>query len=347
MEKKLLETLELMSNVYGTSGHEDEVIELVKKLTDERLTVKSDPMNNTVIMPKGFDENKPFIILDGHLDEVGLMVQAIRNDGLMKIVTLGGWQLENLLSQSFMVKTKSGKYVRGVVASIPPHFKTGDSKFTEQDILVDVGVTSKEEVLAMGIELGAPMVPDTVFSYNEMNDIMMGKAFDDRLGSSIVIELMNYIAEKGYTQVLGLLSAQEEMGLRGARVLAQRYEAEFGLCFEGTPADDTVVSPEFSQGALGKGVQLRLKDGSAIINPKLVNHAIEVAKENNVNYQVAVRRGGGTNAGAYHLNRVATPTIVLGVAARYIHSHIAVSKLDDMHNAYKLGKLLIDEYCNK
>ncbi len=347
MKQKIVKTLEAMSNIYGISGHEEEVIEVAKQHLDKKLNVTSDPMNNTVISLDGFDKTKPYIILDGHLDEVGLMVQAIKNDGLMKVVTIGGWQLENLLTQSFMVKTTNGDYVRGTIASIPPHFKKGGGKLAEDDILFDVGATSKQEVLDMGIELGAPMVPDTKFEYNEKNDSLMGKAFDDRLGATVVIELMNYVAEKGYTQVVGLLSAQEEVGLRGAKVLAQNFEAEYCLCVEGTPADDTVMPAELSQGALNKGVQLRLRDGSAIINAKYVNEVINKAKEHNITYQIAVRRGGGTNAGAYHMNKSATPAVVLGIPARYIHSHMAVSKLHDMMCAYELGKVMIEDYVSK
>ncbi len=343
-EARLLKAIEDLSNVYGLSGHEDKVIEVVKSHLDKSLNITVDEMNNTVVTHKDFDETKPYMAIDAHMDEVGLMVQAIKANGLIKIVTIGGWQLENLITQSFMVKTVDGDYVKGVIASVPPHFKKGGGELSEDEILFDVGASSKEEVLDMGIKLGAPIVPNTVFYYNEKNRTMMGKAFDDRMGLAVVVSLMNYIAKKDYTQVVGFLASQEEVGLRGARVLAQRYSPEMGVCFEGTPADDTVIEPDLSQGALGKGVQIRLRDGTSIMNPKLANKCISLAEENNITHQVAVRRGGGTNAGAYHLNKSASPSTVFGVPARYIHSHTAISKLDDYISAYELGVAVIDDF---
>ncbi len=344
MELRLLKIIEDLSNVYGVSGHEEKVLDVVKSHLDKSLNITVDSMNNTVVTHTDFDPSKPYVAIDAHLDEVGLMVQSIKKNGLIKIVTIGGWQLENLITQSFMVRTSNGDYVKGIIASVPPHFKKGGGELSEDEILFDVGASSKEEVLDMGIKLGAPIVPNTVFYYNEKNRTMMGKAFDDRMGLAVVVAIMNYVAKENCTQVIGFLASQEEVGLRGARVLAQRYTPEFVVCFEGTPADDTVIEPDLAQGVLGKGVQIRLRDGTSIMNPKLANDCISIAERENINHQVAVRRGGGTNAGAYHLNKSASPSTVFGVPARYIHSHTAISKLDDYISAYELGVAVIKDF---
>lgn len=113
--------------------------------------------------------------------------------------------------------------------------------------------------------------------------------------------------------VTAAFSTQEEVGLRGAKITAERLRPALAICLEGTPADDNFTAPDEAQGALKKGVQIRFRDGSMVAHPGLVAFARRVAEENNIPHQCAVRTGGGTNGGSIHLAPGGVPTLVLGI----------------------------------
>lgn len=341
MNKKI-EIIKDLSNALACPAHEERVIEVAKKHLDKSLILKTDNMLNTEIYSDKFDETKPYIVFDAHMDEVGLMVQSFKANGHISVVTLGGWDLRNLLSQRFKIINNKNEEILAVVASVPPHFASGDAKLSEKDIMLDVGASSIEEIKDLGIEIGQVCVPDSEFVHDEKRGIVFGKAFDDRMGCAVLINTMNKAMEKGYHQVKGILSVQEEVGLRGAEVLKDRIAPDFIIALEGTPADDTLVPLEEAQAILGKGVQVRLMDRSAIMNPKFVAWVKKVADDNKASYQMAVRRGGGTNAGKYHLSRHATSITVLGVPVRYIHSHTGVAKVSDMLSSMDLCEHIMD-----
>ncbi len=342
---KSLEIIEMMSNANGPSGFEGQVVQSAKRALDDQLTVKTDMMNNCTITMPAYDENKPLIMLDGHSDEVGLMVQSITSAGLLRVIAIGGWDIKNLISQKMRLMLDDNKIIKGVVLSVPVHFLSADArnKMPEiQDVLVDVGAKSRQEVLNLGIKLGTPMVPDTVFEHQLANDVIIGKAFDNRLGCSLVIDTMNRCLKENYHQVTGTISTQEEVGLRGAKVVGNITKADLAIVFEGTPADDTFVFDGEAQSIIGGGVQIRLADNSMIANPRFAKKVLEIAEKMGVNYQVAVRRGGGTNGGAYHLAQKGIPSVVLGVPTRYIHSHYGIAKLQDYYATRDLAMAIID-----
>lgn len=332
-----------MSNANGAPGFEGEVLEAAKKHLAKGIEIKVDHMLNVELTPEGFDENKPYIVFDAHADEVGMMVQKIKDNGLISVIMLGGWDLINPISQTYRIIREDGSWIKAVVASVPPHFAGNKADLKEEDILLDIGASSKEEVLAKGIDLGSPIVPDTNCEITE-EGIMMGKAFDCRLGCALVVATMNEAVKNKNVQVKGLLSTQEEMGLRGAGVLAERLKADFVICFEGTPADDTILPKSEAQAILGEGPQLRLVDKTAIAHPKFVRKLRNLADEAGVKYQVAVRRGGGTNMGKYQHSSRAISSSVLGVPVRYIHANVGIAKYEDFQSAFDFAKVILIDY---
>ncbi len=344
-----IKIIEAMSNATGAPGFETDVVAKAKQFLDEKLTVNVDMMNNCTIVSEQPDSNKPIIMVDGHSDEVGLMVQSITANGLIKVIALGGWDIKNLIAQKVRLVLDDGSVIKGVISSVPVHFLSPEmrNKLPEmKDILVDIGAASKQQVLDLGVKLGMPMVPDTTFEYQDANDVMIGKAFDNRLGCSLVVETMNSCLEAGNKQVVGTISTQEEVGLRGARVVGNTTNADLVIVFEGTPADDTFMAADEAQAILGKGVQIRLADNSMVSNPRFVKKVLEIAEKEGITHQVAVRRGGGTNGGAYHLAQSGIPSVVLGVPTRYIHAHYGMAKLSDYQSAKALAAAII-EYVDK
>ncbi len=341
---KYLDLIRDLTNANGISGFEDEVVEVVKAYS-KSTSLEVDSMQNIYLPKKQNTGNRPVVMVDGHSDEVGFMVQFIKSNGLIKFIPIGGWQDANVAAQKVRIRNKWGKYVKGIVASTPPHFLSPaqrDAAVKIDNMVIDVGATSREEVVNdFGIEIAAPIVPDVDFYIND-NKIMCGKAFDNRIGTAAVIATLEDLANEDLDiDVVGTISTQEEVGLRGAEVTVKKVNPDLAIVYEGTPADDTFTSSFETQAALKKGPQLRHRDGSMIINPKFIAYARLVAQKNNIPFQDAVRAGGGTNGGKIHLVSGAVPTIVIGVPVRYAHTHYGYCSYDDFVNSVELGKAIL------
>ncbi len=207
-----------------------------------------------------------------------------------------------------------------------------------ESILLDAGVCSRKDATELlGLEPGLVAVPDVQFSYNDATGLMLGKAFDCRLGCAGVVEVLRALKDETLcADVTAAFSTQEEVGLRGAKITAERLRPALAICLEGTPADDNFTAPDEAQGALKKGVQIRFRDGSMVAHPGLVAFARRVAEENNIPHQCAVRTGGGTNGGSIHLAPGGVPTLVLGIPVRYAHTHYGYSAAADVDAAIAL-----------
>ncbi len=337
-----MKMMEQLSNAFGPGGFEEDVVKVVGEYT-EAFDVSLDSMNNIYIALKGNKGGRPVIMLDAHLDEVGFMVQSIDHKGLLSIVPLGGWVATNIPAHSMIIKNRKGEYIKGVIVSKPPHFMTAEekerNKIMMEDLRIDVGCTSREEVIELfGIETGDPVAPDVSFSYNTKNGVMRGKAFDNRIGCHAVIEAMKILSKYDLPfDIIGALAAQEEVGTRGAQVTTQVVKPDFAIVFEGSPADDMYYDEYSAQGTLKKGVQIRHMDQSYVSHAGFIHLAQKIGKEKKIKYQSAVRRGGGTNAGKIHLGNKSVPVLVLGIPSRYVHTHYAYAALEDLDSAISLA----------
>lgn len=335
-----------MSNANGLSGFEDEVLEVIRNYVGNSFDVKEDKMRNLYLYSKKHNNDLPTIMLDGHSDEVGFMVQSINKNGLIKFMAIGGWFSQNVGAHKVRVRNSDGDYITGIVASKPPHFMTNDerNKITQiSEMLIDVGATSIDEVVNdFKIEPGAPIVPDVDFEYNGKMDIMIGKAFDNRLGCALVVEVMKELESYDLeVNVVGAISSQEEIGTRGSVITSNVIKPDIAIIFEGTPADDSHRNEYERQGAVKCGPQIRHRDTSMIANPRFIKFARDIAKENNIKFQDAVRLGGGTDAGKIHLSNEGVPCFVIGVPVRYAHTHYGISSYSDFLSAKDWAKLIV------
>ncbi len=346
-----IKAIEELSNAFGPSGFEDDVVEVIKRHSTG-LDVCVDPMNNVYASLKGNSGNRPVIMLDAHSDEVGFMVQAITPKGLLSFLPLGGWVATNVPAHPVVIRNSRGQLVKGITTSRPPHFMNEaqrDKKLVLDDIYVDIGATSRHEVVDdFGIEPGDPIVPDVSFYYNQDNGVMLGKAFDNRMGCLCIIEVMKrLIGEKLSIDVVGAFAAQEEVGTRGAEVTARRVKPDLAIVFEGSPADDIYYDEFTAQGCLKKGTQIRHMDRSMVSDPHFIRYAKELARNKGIVYQSAVRAQGGTNAGKIHLSNNGVPTLVLGIPVRYAHTHYGYTANVDIDATVDLAveviKSLTDE----
>ena len=339
-----IKEIEALTNAFGPSGFEDEVIREVKNWCGG-LDVANDAMYNVYATMKKKKAGRPVLMLDAHLDECGFMVQSILENGLLSILMLGGFHLTSLPAHSVIVRTRDGKKHRGITTSKPVHFLTAaqknDHSLAIEDILVDVGASSREEVTEVyGIRPGDPIMPDVSFEYHKENGILYGKAFDNRLGCVSIIDTMQALrdeADQLAVEVVGAFAAQEEVGTRGATVTAQQVQPDLAIVFEGSPADDFYFRAGIAQGCLRSGVQIRHMDNSYISNVEFIRFAQETGDKLGIKYQDAVRRGGSTNAGKISLTGKAVPVLVLGIPSRYVHSHYNFCAEEDVDATVRMA----------
>lgn len=340
-----LKTCAALSDAFGPSGFEDPVAEVIEQALDG-LPTRRDSIRNLYTALGQNTGNRPVVMLDAHMDEVGFMVQSVAPNGLLRLVPLGGWVEHNVPAHVFLVRSRRGELLRAVSSSKPPHFMSAAERgapLTLNSILLDAGVCCKQDAAELlGLEAGLPAVPEAAFTYREATGLMLGKAFDCRLGCAAQVETMRALqTETLCADVTAVFSAQEEVGARGARVAAERLRPALALCFEGTPADDTFTAPEDAQGALKKGVQLRFRDNGMVSHAGFVAFARKIAEENNIPHQCAVRTGGGTNGGSIHLAAGGVPTLVLGIPVRYAHTHYGYAAASDVEAAVSLACALL------
>lgn len=340
---EFLQLIEKLSNARGVSGFEDEAVEIAREYCKDFATVEEDSMRNLYIYPHYNRGDLPLVMLDAHADEVGFMIHAVKPDGTLRFINLGTWNEKALASSRVQVKTDNG-YIPGVISAIPPHFLSEaqrQSAVTYDSLWIDIGATSAEEVRALGVKVGAPVVPLTPFECDKKRGLIFGKAFDDRLGVATVLETLKRLeGERLGVDLVGVISSQEEVGLRGIKAVMANIKPSAAICLEGCPADDTFTPDYLVQDKLRGGVMLRHMDNTVICTPRFVAFSEEVAKNNGIKVQMAVRKGGGNN-GAYVVSaNGGTPVIVAGVPVRYIHTFHCIAALEDVEANIELASAL-------
>jgi len=339
-----LQLIRDLSNAFGPSGFEDGTIAAVRPYADGLGTIEEDCMRNLYIHASCNTGNRPVFMLDAHSDEVGFMIHSIKPNGTLRFVTLGRFNPGTLPSSKVLVRNRFGELIPGIIAAKPVHFMSAaerekGSTPSIQDLVIDIGATSdREAVEVFGIRIGEPAVPDVTFRYDEKRDVMMGKAFDCRIGCAVLIETMRRLADEQLNvDVIGVLSSQEEVGERGVKVAVNRVKPQIALCFEGCPADDTFTEPYAIQTALKKGPMLRFMDVSVICSPRYQRYALDLAERLQIPVQASVREGGGNNGAMINTALDGIPVIVAGVPVRYIHSHNGITSAFDFEATVQLA----------
>ena len=315
-KEKTLDMIAKLSNANGISGFEDEVIEVISNYGKDLGKIEEDSLRNLYLYRKENTGDKPIVQIDCHTDEVGFMVRFIKPNGLLKIAPIGGWVVNNLPSNKVKVRNSEGRYIPGIIASKPPHYMTEGEKNKALDfehISVDVGARSKKEAVnCFKIRIGEPIVPAADFEYYAENDLMIGKAFDNRLGCGMIISTLERVKDRPLdVDLVASFASQEEVGIRGAVIASRKIKPDLAIVFEASPADDTFLNDYAIQTAIKKGPMLRHMDKVMITNPRLQRFTLELAEREGIAVQEGVRTGGGTNAGAIHLSNQGVPTIVI------------------------------------
>ncbi len=342
-DDKALSVLKQMIESFGPSGFERETAQIIKEYmkayADEILT---DKLGSVIFLLRGQNE-RPHLLLAGHIDEVGFVISGIdEKTGFLSFNPLGGWFDQVLLSQRVVVRTEKGD-LHGVIAAKPPHLLSDEERnkvVTQDKMYIDIGATSGKEAMEAGVKIGDPVVPWSPFLLIHQRRVAMGKAFDDRIGAFVMMETLRRIREEHIIHpntIYGAATVQEEVGLRGAQTVAHIVDPDVAIVLEVDISGDVPdIKPSEAPAKMGKGPSLVTYDRSMIPNQPLKEFVIQTAKEVGIPFQLSQVFKGGTDAGRIHLNRAGCPSVVLSVPTRHIHSHVGLLSLEDVENTVRL-----------
>ena len=340
--------LEKLSNVNGVTGREEAARKLLNELIEPYVdTVSEDKLGNLIAIKNG-KEKKPKIMLAAHMDEIGLMVKNISKEGFLQFAKMGGIDDRILLAQKVIVHTKEDD-LTGIIGSKPPHIQKKEELnkvLTYDKLFIDVGAKNLEETKKMGIKIGDPISFNV--KYEKIGKkIVAGKAFDDRAGCAVMIEAIRKL-DSSDCNIFAVGTIQEEVGLRGAGTAAFGINPDFGIALDVTVAGDIPGVKEFESNIkMGKGPALTVTDAGLISHPKVLSLLVDVAKNNNIPYQLETGLPGTTDAARISLTRQGVPSGTISIPTRYIHSPVGMMNLDDVKNSIKLVIAAINEISNK
>ena len=320
--KNLIVDLSSLMSIGGFERFEREkLLSIIGEYFDESYV---DKVGNQIFVKKCGRENAPKIMLDAHMDEIGMYVTEILEGGFLRVANIGGIDTGILQASDVTIYGKDERFF-GVIASTPPHLATGDNKTLPQisELLIDTCMTKEE--LESKIRIGTPVGFSTKYA-EILNNKIMGKSFDDKACAACAIfATVNTPRESLAGDVYVMLSCCEEvtgMVAPGAYDLNPNYAMSIDVNLgrvPGTKKEDTVE--------LGKGPSITI---SAVTDRKLTNMVINMAKEKEIPYQVSVcPTHTGTNAVSIQLAREGIPTVDVGLPLASMHTYNEIISLDD------------------
>jgi len=331
------EFLRQLVEAHGAPGFESNVAAVMEQRLKGVGSFSRDRLGSFICEKKGTAAS-PRVMLAGHLDEVGFMVKSVTKEGFVKFLPLGGWWGHVVLAQRLVIKTRKGDVV-GVVGSKPPHeLRDEDRKkvLEIRDMYIDVGATSDFDVRKrLDIRPGDPIVPDSPFAVMANPNLLLAKAWDNRIGCALAAETLRALqGTKHPNTVYAVATVQEEVGLRGAQTSAFKLNPDVGIALDVGIAHDTPGAEGDEK--LGGGPLVVIYDSSSIPNRKLIELVMDTARRLKIPLQYESVERGGTDAGRIHVNAEGVPCLSMGVPARYIHSHVSIIDRRDFDRTVKL-----------
>lgn len=337
MNSETLQLFKTLTELPGAPGNEHAMRKFMRseleKYSDE---IVQDHLGGIFGLKKG-DDQGPRIMVAGHMDEVGFMVTQITENGMIRFQPLGGWWSQVLLAQRVEIITDKGPVI-GVIGSIPPHLLSDEIRNKPMDIknmLIDIGADDLEDAVKIGIQSGQQIVPTCPFTPMANNKKILAKAWDNRYGCGLAIELLKELKDEKLPNTLySGANVMEEVGLRGAQTAATLIKPDLFFALDASPANDMSGSKtEFGQ--LGQGTLLRILDRSMVTHRGMREFVLDTAETHNIPYQYFISQGG-TDAGRVHMSNEGVPSAVVGICSRYIHTSGSIIHIDDYAAAKEL-----------
>lgn len=336
MQDESLQFLQKLLNTPSPSGFERPIQDVVrawaKPLADE---VRTDRHGNVLAVRN--PEGQPRIMLAGHCDQIGLMVQHIDESGFLYVQPIGGWDMQILLGQHLTVWAKEGP-VAGVLSRKAPHLLTNDERkkvpeFT--DVWVDIGARDRAEAESI-VTPGDPIT--VALGCRQLrNQTMASPALDDKVGVWVVMEALRLLQGRELQAAVYCVSTvQEEIGLRGAATSSYRIHPAVGIAVDVCHATDTPGNDKKKLGEIKIGGGPVLFRGPNV-NPRVLERLQSTAAQREIAVQVrGAPRATGTDANAMQLSRDGVATGLIGIPNRYMHSPVELVSLEDLDRAARL-----------
>ena len=332
----MLNILKELCTLNATSGDEGTVRKFIISKIQGFCDYKIDALGNIIAFKKGANNATCKLMLDAHMDEVGIIITSVTADGYLKFATVGGINTENLLFR----KVKIGDNLFGIISGKPIHLLSADERKKlpkVESLYIDIGASSKEEAISL-VNLGDRAVICGDFSKN--GDLICSKALDDRIGCAILITLLRENSEYDF---YATFTVQEEIGTRGAKTATFSINPDFALVLEGTTASDiSDVPTDKTVCNVGEGATVSFMDLSAMYDKALFDAAVK----SNLKVQVKRAVAGGNNSGSIQQTGDGVRTLAISVPCRYIHSASSVASVTDIESAKDLARYMLKAICS-
>ena len=336
--------LKELTEAHGVSGYEAEVRAVMRRHLEPLGVLEQDKIGSLICRQAGTSDS-PRVMLAAHMDEIGFMIKQVTKEGFLRFVPLGGWFDQVLLGQRVVIRTTQGDVV-GVIGAKPPHTipPAESAKVVEKkSMYIDIGATSAAEVEAAGVRAGDPVVPLADFRILANPKTYLAKAFDDRVGCASMVRVMQELAKHAHPNTIyAAATVMEEVGLRGATTSVELVHPDVAIILESDISGDVPgIGEEESAVKLGRGPTMVLFDARMIPHLRLRDLVVDTAREAGIPLQTSFLEGGATDGAPIHLHHSGVPTVVLGVAARHIHSHSSIIHRDDFDHQVALVAALV------
>ena len=337
----MLETIKKLSLLDGVSGRENAVRDyIINEISAYADSIETDPLGNLIVFKKGKNTPKNKVMLDAHMDEVGLMITYINSDGTLEFDRVGGIDKRVMLGKPVTVGENK---IQGVIGVKATHMVPAAEKLNMPSTMyIDIGADSKEEAEKV-VSLGDYVCFNSEFV--EFGDgLIKGKALDDRAGCAILIDMIK--SELPYDMYFNF-AAGEEVGFGIAQTAFYKVQPDYAIVVETTTAADLADVPENKKVcSLGNGGVVSFMDRRTIYPKELFDRAFELAEKHGIKTQVKSLVAGGNNAGVIHKTAGGIKTITVSLPCRYLHSPSCVLKKEDIEESAKLIRVLAEEFAN-
>lgn len=340
-----VQLLKKLVNAPGPSGFEEPVAKImVEEMKPYAAKISYDGLGS-VIARQG--SSGPRIMFDAHMDELGGLIRRITPNGFLSMQMLGGWFDQALVDQRWWIIGSKGP-VLAVTGIRDIHIASAEERtkvFPRDSLYLDVGAKSADDVRALGVEPGDPVVPDSPFEILNGSQNYLAKAWDDRIGLAVMIEVMHRLAHAAHAnQVFYASTVQEEIGMRGAVTASDVIKPDVAIALEvGIVKDVQGVNPEEAQEVLGGGPGVFLWDASELPNRKFVALVKNVAAADSIPLQYDLITGYGDDSAAIQKSNGGVPTVNLVVPTRYTHAHNGIINRGDFDHMVDLVTALIEK----
>ncbi|MBO7310319.1 MAG: M42 family peptidase [Clostridia bacterium] len=348
-----IELIKKLSNAFGPSGCEREIAQMIKKeISDIAPDAYIDRMGNLIALMRFGDisaSNRARIMISAHMDEVGFMINEVKEGGLLGFDTIGGISESVLAGRRVLIHGKNG-FVDGIIASKAIHHKDKNERkkaVAVDKLYIDIGAVDADEARAY-VEVGDFASFSSEF-YEFGDGYIKGKALDDRIGCASLIEVMRSLyanAPSESIDVFCCFTVREEISLSGAKTAAFALRPDVAIVLESTAvADIAGVDASRRVADTAKGVAVSVMDRSTIYDKELIRLALDVAEAEGVKAQLKRYVSGGNDAGSIHKVCDGVRTLALSVPTRYLHSASCVAHIDDVCSQARLCELIVRNIC--